>query len=153
MRTQGNRTIFVGTTRGGKAMRVILFVPIILLPYVAFAATDCHVTEYQDHYVVVCEGDSKSGTIPVQQSTPTNVSALVKSDATVKANEKAKPEVTSKTDVPKIQHIRRQHRPSASDMEAAQELRRKLILERRQKEGSDNPVVPQTEPVIQDADI
>jgi len=45
-------------------MRKIISVVMLLLPSLVFAATDCRVIEYLDHYEAVCAGDP--GPVPVQ---------------------------------------------------------------------------------------
>ena len=38
-------------------MRTFIFVIFLLLPCLAFGATNCRVVEYADHYEAICEGD------------------------------------------------------------------------------------------------
>jgi hypothetical protein len=38
-------------------MRTIILLVMVLLPCMAYAADDCRVIEYPDHYDVVCDGD------------------------------------------------------------------------------------------------
>ena len=40
-------------------MKKILLLGILLTPCVAFAATDCRIQEYSDHYVAICDGDAQ----------------------------------------------------------------------------------------------
>lgn len=40
-------------------MRKIISLGMVLLPCTAFAATDCRVVEYPDHYEAVCIGDAE----------------------------------------------------------------------------------------------
>ena len=39
-------------------MKTIAIAGIVLLPYLAFAATDCRVIEYPDRYEAICTGDA-----------------------------------------------------------------------------------------------
>jgi hypothetical protein len=45
-------------------MRKIISLAMLLLPCQVFAATDCRVIEFTDHYEAVCAGDP--GSVPVQ---------------------------------------------------------------------------------------
>jgi hypothetical protein len=49
-------------------MRILIALGMLALPCMAFAATDCRVIEYQDHYEAICTGDEKTGPV-VNQST------------------------------------------------------------------------------------
>src|SRR5690242_17918892 len=49
-------------------MKTIAIVGIVLAPYLAFAASDCRVVEYPDHYEAVCTGDASH--MPVSPVSP-----------------------------------------------------------------------------------
>lgn len=49
-------------------MRKIISLVMVLLPCTAFAATNCRVIEYPDHYEAVCVGDAQQTYATVQQT-------------------------------------------------------------------------------------
>ncbi len=49
---------------------------IVLVPYTAFAATNCRVVEYPDHYEAICTGDAPpAAPSPAAPASPASVTA------------------------------------------------------------------------------
>lgn len=49
-------------------MKTIIVTLLLLIPIQLFAATDCRIIEYTDHYLAECIGDEKAIPLPLQSS-------------------------------------------------------------------------------------
>ncbi|NVN93403.1 MAG: hypothetical protein HXX11_22795 [Desulfuromonadales bacterium] len=136
-------------------MKTLLLFGLLMLPSTVLAE-DCKVVEFPDHFEVTCIGDAKPIQVPKQMIAPTaspaaqSAPAQPQSQATEQQNATqqadapaaAKAADTPKTPAPGGIYVKkegRQGRPSAADMNAAIEARRKLIQDSRPK---DQPVAP-----------
>ena len=75
----------------------ILLVGIMVVPYSAFATTDCRVIEYPDHYEAVCTGDEKYDPGYASKQATTRSSPAPQN----KAPEKSGPITTQEKPVPR----------------------------------------------------
>lgn len=74
-------------------MRKIIMVGMVVLPHMVFAATDCRVVEYPDHFEAVCVGDEKTGPVPAKATMA--VEPAAKTQASEKALSTAKPQLSA----------------------------------------------------------
>ncbi|WP_298268346.1 hypothetical protein [Geobacter sp.] len=128
-------------------MRMILLVGMVLLPRMLFAATDCRVAEFPDHYEVICTGDEKAGA--VQAQTPAQTKA---SDQTPTAANQKQPAAPKKTpaqaqaaaaiareEAAKALLAYREHLATMKSVrDAARASRMKLIREERERQRLEN---------------
>ncbi len=134
-------------------MRMIVLAGMVLLPRLLFAATDCRVAEFPDHYEVICTGDEKAGAGQAQTAvqekkaadqTPTAVSqkqpaAPKKTPAQAITAEKAR-EDAAKALVAYREHLATmksvRDAARASRMNLIREERERQRLENQKKDGS-----------------
>ncbi|ABQ27219.1 hypothetical protein [Geotalea uraniireducens] len=112
----------------------IVLVAMVLLPRMVFAATDCRVVEYPDHYEAVCVGSEKYG--PVQAKTAVQEKAPPQAQTPVQAQEAAQAQTAAKAPSPAVQALiaYRERLPNKSLRDAAKASRMRLIQEERQKQ-------------------
>lgn len=112
----------------------IVLVAMVLLPRMVFAATDCRVVEYPDHYEAVCVGSEKYG--PVQAKTAVQEKAAAQAQAPAQSQEAAQAQTAAKAPSPAVQALiaYRERLPNKSLRDAAKASRMRLIQEERQKQ-------------------
>lgn len=113
----------------------IVLVAMVLLPRMVFAATDCRVVEYPDHYEAVCVGDEKNG--PVQaKKTAVQEKTAAQTQTPVQAHAATQTQTAEKPPPPAVQALiaHRERLPSKSLRDAAKASRMRLIQEERQKQ-------------------
>jgi len=115
-------------------MRNGLVLGMLLLPSVAFAATDCRVVEYPDQYETVCVGDMSSLPAPPRPAETVQISPETQEPLSVQSQVQTPipgvPEVDPLQPLP----IRGEPLPRSAGMPAARESRAKLIQEQRLQE-------------------
>ncbi len=75
-------------------MKTIVLLGIMLVSNAAFAATDCRVVEYPDHYEAVCTGDAPqpSATSPSQEPSASPAAVTSSAPRPAPAQEQAQPQ-------------------------------------------------------------
>lgn len=127
----------------------IILACLMIVPAVTFAATDCRVIEFDDHYEAICEGDQKS---PVSsQVRPTapaknHRSEFAPAQAAAAASPPAQGIPAAKPSPKAVKQIisYRQHRLQGSELAAKKTLRMQNIVAGRKNEiivpQNDNPM-------------
>ena len=67
-----------------KTMEICTIVGMLLLPSIVFAATDCRIIEYPDHYEAVCVGDEKNRPEQEQRAMKAQIPVPVKTEVPAK---------------------------------------------------------------------
>jgi len=74
-------------------MRKIILLVIVLLPCTTFAATNCRIIEYPDHYEAICVGDAEQTPASYQKTEQKPIPGQEQSIATAHASESEQPDV------------------------------------------------------------
>jgi len=115
----------------------IVLLAMVLLPRMVFAATDCRIVEYPDHYEAVCIGSEKYG--PVQAKTAVQekqAQTPVQAQEATQEQTAAQAQTAAKAPSPAVQALiaYRERLPNKSLRDAAKASRMRLIQEERQKQ-------------------
>jgi hypothetical protein len=108
-------------------MKRLIFTGLALVPCAVFAATDCRVVEYPDHYEAVCVGTEKNNPVNLRPVVPAKEATTSQGPTLTEA--KAAP-------VPTVIGI---HRAPKSVRDAAKSSRARLIKEARRGQA-DSPL-------------
>jgi DNA anti-recombination protein RmuC len=119
-----------------KYTSIVILAGTVLLHGVAFAASDCHVVDYGDHYEAVCVGDKKPETAMEHKAAQTTSQTAANKQDTAISSAAAKTPTEAK-EASKAEKLYTQRLQYMARVEAAMASRMKLMKEERQKRLND----------------